>query len=124
LLPKRKITGETELELSTLQLQLDRLLDLAGNAGLDKATMEELASLICGMVRTLYDNQDYIGVGPYNTEPGDFCAVLFGGDVPFVLRDEGDEQMLVGDCYVHGIMQGEVVADTETVDMSCLKDGL
>jgi len=51
----------------------------------------------------------WIGVGPYDTKSGDFCALLLGGDVPFVLRNEGEQQALVGDCYVHGIMHGELM---------------
>ena len=52
----------------------------------------------------------YMGMG--NPEPGDQVFVLKGGDVPFILRsgvEKGSEYYsIVGDCYVHGIMDGEV----------------
>ena len=39
--------------------------------------------------------------------------VLLGGQVPFLLSEvEGDLRfMLVGECYVHGLMGGEAMGD-------------
>lgn len=57
----------------------------------------------------------YIGIGPPYTSPGDQVWVFKGGNVPFVMRDasaEGKDQpqlTLVGDAYVHGIMDGEAM---------------
>ncbi|KAG8165466.1 hypothetical protein KVR01_004018 [Diaporthe batatas] len=57
----------------------------------------------------------YIGIGPDTTEAGDAVYVLFGGHLPFLLRDipEGLEgrgsHTYVGHAYVHGIMDGEVL---------------
>ncbi|KAK4059476.1 hypothetical protein Trihar35433_10752 [Trichoderma harzianum] len=56
----------------------------------------------------------YFGLGPQKSEPGDRVAVLFGSGVPFVLRKcvsaTGKRAWkIVGECYVHGIMQGEVI---------------
>jgi hypothetical protein len=55
----------------------------------------------------------YMGMG--KVEEGDEIWVLLGGDVPFVLRPVpgSSEYTLVGDCYLHGIMDGEAVADLE-----------
>jgi hypothetical protein len=39
---------------------------------------------------------------------GDVIAVLLGGTVPFLLREDGHNYRLIGDCYVHGIMDGEL----------------
>jgi hypothetical protein len=55
----------------------------------------------------------YIGMVPPGTRPGDHVCILFGADTPFVIREarEPDEVLtsyeLVGDCYVHGMMDGE-----------------
>jgi Heterokaryon incompatibility protein (HET) len=76
-------------------------------------------------------NTGYFGLGPRYTRPGD-VVVIFNGDItPFVLRQirpdrqltnlnveektkeiySPDEQYeLVGECYVHGLMDNEVVA--------------
>jgi hypothetical protein len=73
----------------------------------------------------------YFGMGPRYTKPGDVVVVFDGDQTPFVLRQiksdehtvdpnmeentEGrfspDEQYeLIGECYVHGFMDNEVVA--------------
>lgn len=42
---------------------------------------------------------------------GDKICIFKGGDVPFVLRDVGNGyHQLVGECYVHGIMDGELMS--------------
>jgi hypothetical protein len=41
---------------------------------------------------------------------GDVVAVLFGARVPFVLRQQQDGRYrLIGDCYVHRMMDGEAI---------------
>ncbi|KAL9599539.1 MAG: hypothetical protein Q9219_003783 [cf. Caloplaca sp. 3 TL-2023] len=49
------------------------------------------------------------GLGPAAMREGDRCAVLFGAGVPFVVRRWRSEYKLVGECYIHGVMRGEVV---------------
>ena len=56
------------------------------------------------MVRT---SKGYIGLVPSTTQPGDCVWLLEGGNVPFILREEGRDMRLVGEAYVHGIMTGE-----------------
>jgi hypothetical protein len=37
-------------------------------------------------------------------------CLLFGGDVPFMVREEEDgHSTLIGECYCHGIMHGEAI---------------
>jgi hypothetical protein len=54
-----------------------------------------------------------IGLGPPEARPGDFIAILLGENVPFCLRADPDEHSgyykLIGDTYVHGLMDGEGV---------------
>ncbi|KAH8894578.1 hypothetical protein GQ53DRAFT_84393 [Thozetella sp. PMI_491] len=53
----------------------------------------------------------YFGLGPSQIQDGDICAILFGANVPFVLRpmmNQG-EYRLVGQCYLYGAMYGEIV---------------
>jgi hypothetical protein len=51
-----------------------------------------------------------LGTGPEGLCVGDVVCVLFGGDVPFILRPspQGNYQ-LIGECYVSGIMRGEAL---------------
>ncbi|KAI1126731.1 heterokaryon incompatibility protein-domain-containing protein [Nemania abortiva] len=48
------------------------------------------------------------GLAPASARKGDHVVVLFGGKVPFIMRDFGLYQ-LIGESYVHGIMDGEVI---------------
>ncbi|KAH8883498.1 hypothetical protein GQ53DRAFT_752968 [Thozetella sp. PMI_491] len=52
----------------------------------------------------------YMGIGPANATTGDEVYDLMGGDVPFVLRPTSGENEfgLLGDCYVHGVMDGQL----------------
>ena len=52
---------------------------------------------------------------PKNTQPGDSIALLYGCNVPFVLhshqkQDRGGAKLyrMLGECYVHGMMDGEL----------------
>jgi hypothetical protein len=52
----------------------------------------------------------YIGIAPQFADSGDMICIIFGAIVPYVLRrlpDKGFE--LVGEAYVHGIMDGEAM---------------
>jgi hypothetical protein len=51
----------------------------------------------------------YYVLGPAALEAGDVVCVLFGGKVPFCLRPMGRRYLLVGECYVHGLMKGEAM---------------
>lgn len=55
----------------------------------------------------------YIGLVPAETERGDLVCVLYGGQMPFILRAiEGSEKYeLIGEAYVHGIMDGEALRE-------------
>ncbi|CZR59949.1 uncharacterized protein PAC_09844 [Phialocephala subalpina] len=72
--------------------------------------------------------QGYIGTGPGTVRNGDQVWILFGSNVPFILRgitaqnragkdklnedlSEVQDFVKIGDCYVHGIMQGEILRD-------------
>ena len=49
-----------------------------------------------------------LGLVPEGTRPGDIICVLFGCDVPLVLRPVGGSTFkIVGGCYVDGVMRGE-----------------
>ncbi|KAI1847110.1 hypothetical protein JX266_006985 [Neoarthrinium moseri] len=49
-----------------------------------------------------------MGLGPSDTRVGDIVCVIPGGDVPYVIRQNGSQWCLVGESYVQGLMDGEV----------------
>ena len=54
-----------------------------------------------------------MGIGPIGMKQGDRIAVLFGGEVPFVIGNRGYGDLLVGACFVQGIMHGEAARACE-----------
>jgi hypothetical protein len=60
---------------------------------------------------------DKFGTGPPQMEVGDEVWVLFGGRVPFILRpianfkqaNRPNAYNFIGDCYMHGIMDGQAL---------------
>jgi hypothetical protein len=49
----------------------------------------------------------FLGLAHGSARPGDRIMLCKGSEVPLVLRKEGEIWTLVGECYVHGIMNGE-----------------
>jgi hypothetical protein len=61
-------------------------------------------------IRFLVTEDKFLGLGNTMMLPGDMVYVLAGGSHPFVLRPEVDHPhhfRLVGECYLHGIMDGQ-----------------
>jgi hypothetical protein len=57
--------------------------------------------------------QGYYGLGPVGAKDGDIVCVLFGLDYPVVLRQVQTHYVLVGSCYVLGLMNGEAIEAVE-----------
>lgn len=57
--------------------------------------------------------QGYYGLGPWVMQPEDQCWLIKGAKVPFILRkaEDGSSYRLLGEAYIHGIMEGEFVRD-------------
>ncbi|KAK0672168.1 heterokaryon incompatibility protein-domain-containing protein [Cercophora samala] len=81
-----------------------------------------------GKRKLFFTEKGYLGLGPASCKVGDVIAILPGAEGPFVLRhghpecDDDDENKgkgneteqvmsLVGQAYVHGIMNGEAVEE-------------
>jgi hypothetical protein len=56
------------------------------------------------------DGPPYIGIAPEGSAKGDIICIFFGCSVPVVLQPQDDgEFKFIGECYVHGVMDGEAV---------------
>ncbi|EEU34261.1 uncharacterized protein NECHADRAFT_85554 [Fusarium vanettenii 77-13-4] len=58
----------------------------------------------------------FMGIGPESMKEGDVVVVIFGLSLPFLLRKSeagANKFLVVGPCYVHGIMEGELVKALE-----------
>jgi len=59
------------------------------------------------MRRMIRTRDGYIGLAAPMVEHGDGVVLVKGGRMPLILRKTGRNLTLIGDCYIHGIMQGE-----------------
>jgi hypothetical protein len=50
----------------------------------------------------------FVGLAPELAKKGDSVALFKGGRLPLIIRQQGENWIIVGDCYVHGMMDGEV----------------
>jgi hypothetical protein len=58
----------------------------------------------------LITEQGYLGLGPMTPEVGDLVCVLLGGNLPFVLRQQdNNEHCLFDESYVHGFVDSEAM---------------
>lgn len=77
-------------------------------------------------------SKGYFGLAPLKSRPGDDVCVLEGGTTPFVLRAVQDSELgqygmtpkerqrvfkLVGECYVHGVSDGEWIDGQKKEDV-------
>lgn len=58
-----------------------------------------------------------VGLGPHLVRSGDLCCVLYGGNIPFLLRPVGSSYKLVGEICIEKVMQGEAMVDFVLGDM-------
>lgn len=60
-----------------------------------------------------------IGLCPAGARVSDVVVILFGGSVPFIIRETGTagEWEFVGECYVHGAMDGSALGLGSNTDM-------
>ncbi|PVH96255.1 hypothetical protein DM02DRAFT_617342 [Periconia macrospinosa] len=71
--------------------------------------------------RFFVTEKGYFGLGPPDIQEADSVCILLGGSTPYILRPRHAHSLgarslgagydFVGDAYVHGIMQGEAVAE-------------
>ncbi|KAI0148500.1 heterokaryon incompatibility protein-domain-containing protein [Xylariaceae sp. FL1272] len=99
----------------------------------DYSRMSDLVSVLSGKARDLglfYETaaaaahrraftskMGFIGLGPTEARAGDHIVILQGGKAPMVVRETSQGRKLVGECYVHGVMDGNAFDQEKAVDM-------
>ncbi|KAI8713002.1 hypothetical protein NCS52_01243300 [Fusarium sp. LHS14.1] len=71
----------------------------------------------CISRRFFMTSSGFMGIGPESMKEGDVVVVIFGLYLPFLLRKSEagvNKFVVVGLCYVHGIMEGELVTALES----------
>ena len=61
----------------------------------------------------------YFGLAPPDARKEDVIAILFGSQVPLILRSQGDGTFaLIGETHVQGLMDGEAVKEMQAAGAS------
>lgn len=63
--------------------------------------------------RLILTQKKYLGLAPEHVVPGDVVTILMGAQLPIILRRVDSHCILIGEAYVHGIMDGEAVPKEE-----------
>jgi hypothetical protein len=123
----------TEGDPKNVAFTLEAVFKMKEDAEVRWKRYRDSAARVCNKRKFFHTKKGFVGLGPGALRTGDFVAVLLGSDVPFVIREvwkEGDESIemrreanrpipmdmkfqLVGECYVHGLMQGQAVKGIE-----------
>jgi Heterokaryon incompatibility protein (HET) len=81
----------------------------------DPVNFEFLFKRTCAGRRFCVTEKGFMGLVPRSAKPGDKVCILLGAETPFVLRSKARERNemvqyeLIGEAYVHGIMDGELI---------------
>lgn len=59
--------------------------------------------------RLIRTAKGYLGTGPTHVKRGDQICILLGGATPLIVRPNDKRYKLIGDSYVHGLMNGEAM---------------
>jgi hypothetical protein len=72
-----------------------------------------LMALVIPYRQLFRTKQGFLGLGPSTARKGDEIWLLCSGDVPLMLRPSAETPnfTLVGECYLHGFMHGEMLHD-------------
>jgi hypothetical protein len=84
------------------------------------ATYTSVMIPICRQRKVFTTSKAYMGIGPAAMQAGDLICVLFGGRVPFIVRpklpeEERGQYELIGECYIHGLMEGQAFRVQDTI---------
>lgn len=106
------ISGRRSLKQKFLGVSENDTLRFPGN---DQSGREAVmwAMRLLAWRRLVTTDGGYIGLVPAATKAGDHIVVVQGCDVPLVLRQDDECFRALGECYVHGIMSGEVLKMVE-----------
>ncbi|KAJ4290840.1 hypothetical protein N0V90_010035 [Kalmusia sp. IMI 367209] len=63
----------------------------------------------------------FVGMVPQLSQIGDYVCLIYGFEVPYVLRRSSEEKYkLVGDAYIHGIMDGQALVEGTDEDFTLI----
>ena len=97
-------------EISQLVMADSPLPDGEAEAVFDKMVTDAFKCCICGRGRLCLSEKGYLGVVPKESQISDVILIIEGLSTAWILRPHsGATFRLVGNCYIHGIMDGELI---------------
>jgi hypothetical protein len=79
------------------------------SVGGDPEAYAALAENYCSNRSFIITSRRGMGIGPADTQPGDFVHVLYGGGVPYIARKLGSCWLFIGESYLHDFINGEAI---------------
>ncbi|KAH8681679.1 heterokaryon incompatibility protein-domain-containing protein [Xylariales sp. PMI_506] len=76
----------------------------------DVIGVEQAVLLTCTGRSFVVTEKGYIGYADQHCRPGHVISILGGGYTPFILASKPSGYQVIGDAYIHGIMQGQAFA--------------
>lgn len=118
---RRRATSLSEQGYQALKRSIESPADIK-----DTITAE-MAMYYSGLKQSRYRRpflsaQGYVGLGPEHMQMSDVIYVLFGANQPFVMREaQVGKFELIGEVYVHGFMDGELMDANHEIEVIELK---
>ena len=78
----------------------------------------EAMSLACKGRRFYRSHKGFMGLAPNIAKEGDKICLILGCCTPLIIRGGGPNFSLVGESYVHGVMNGELMSDAAFQDIN------
>lgn len=96
--------------------EMSQLMSIAHEADFYKpiSVFAEVFEAVYDGRRIFTTDKGYLGTGTEDVKAGDIICLVSGGDVPYILRSVAGKPKrfaLVGEAYVHGIMDGAIDGD-------------
>jgi hypothetical protein len=104
----RELDLDPRIEQRLQNDEVSQKLWQSANEGLSHPFLSELVNTVHGRV-FFTTSRGYMGFGAMGAQVGDQVCILGGGWTPFILRDHNTHFEMIGDSYLHGMMQGEML---------------
>jgi hypothetical protein len=81
-----------------------------------RSVADSIASVSKGRAFGRTANHGLFGWVPKNSVAGDVVVIFTGGTMPIVLRPKDGYYTVVGDAYIHGVMDGEAIPSSASLE--------
>ena len=108
------LNEEDMLFLSRSQEMMERMNNLKWPLGYAMPAL----SLACKGKGFFTTTKGFMGLAPDIAQVGDKVCLISGCCTPFIIRADGPNFCLVGESYVHGVMDGELMSDITFEDIN------